>query len=172
MANTNRWGHFNCEDSSHLINNCPMSEGVSKVSKQANDWPQRSAWVKRVSGASGRANGPASGPVLQSVFLVILAHSVLETEAAKARKCCCERGDDGLCGADDAAWWRGRRKYGHRNRELARGTNEQRRRILLDPRYGHRSVDMVIGQCSRPGKVKSQSSRWNTVRWQFSMHFT
>ena len=28
-----------------------------------------------MSSASERANGPASGPVLQSVFLVVLAHS-------------------------------------------------------------------------------------------------
>ena len=30
--------------------------------------------VSKVSGASERANGRASGPVLQSVFLVLLAH--------------------------------------------------------------------------------------------------
>ena len=43
---------------SHLIIDCPTSEGVSKVS-----------------GASERANGRASGPVLQSVFLAVIVHS-------------------------------------------------------------------------------------------------
>ena len=43
---------------SHSIIHFPTSEGVSEVS-----------------GASERANGRASGPILQSVFLVILAHS-------------------------------------------------------------------------------------------------
>ena len=33
---------------------------------------------KRVSGTSKRANGRTSGPVLQSVFVIILAHSALE----------------------------------------------------------------------------------------------
>ena len=43
---------------SHLINHFPTSEGVSEVS-----------------GASERANGRVSGPVLQSVFLAALAYS-------------------------------------------------------------------------------------------------
>ena len=42
---------------SHLIIHCPTSEGVSKVSE--------------------RANGRASGPVLQSVFLAVFDHSAL-----------------------------------------------------------------------------------------------
>ena len=43
----------------NLMNHCPTSEGVSEVS-----------------GASERANGRASGPVLQSVFLAVIDHSV------------------------------------------------------------------------------------------------
>ena len=43
---------------SHLITHFPTSEGVSEVS-----------------GASERANGRASGPVLQSVFLAVIDHS-------------------------------------------------------------------------------------------------
>ena len=43
---------------SHPIIHCPTSEGVSEVS-----------------GASERANGRASGPVLQSVFLAVIDHS-------------------------------------------------------------------------------------------------
>ena len=39
---------------------------------------EQSGASERVSGASERANGRASGPVLQSVFLVVLAHSVLK----------------------------------------------------------------------------------------------
>ena len=50
---------------SHLIIHFPTSEGVSEVS-----------------GASERANGRASGPVLQSVFLVVLAHSGEESSGA------------------------------------------------------------------------------------------
>ena len=42
------------------------AEGASKASS-----PEQ---AQRVSGASERANGRASGPVLQSVFLVDLAH--------------------------------------------------------------------------------------------------
>ena len=45
---------------SNLIIHCPTSEGVSEVS-----------------GASKQANKQASGPVLQSLFLVILALSAL-----------------------------------------------------------------------------------------------
>ena len=37
----------------------------------------RAKQAQRVSGASEQANGRASGPVLQSVFLVILAHSAM-----------------------------------------------------------------------------------------------
>ena len=43
---------------SHLIVHCPTSEGVSEVS-----------------GASEQANGRASGPELQSVFLAVFDHS-------------------------------------------------------------------------------------------------
>ena len=43
---------------SHPIIRCPTSEGVSEVS-----------------GASERAYGRASGPVLQSVFLAVIDHS-------------------------------------------------------------------------------------------------
>ena len=42
------------------MNHCPTSEGASEVS-----------------GASERANGRASGPVLQSVFLAVFDHSAL-----------------------------------------------------------------------------------------------
>ena len=60
----------------HLI----IHYGVSKVSKRASERSEgrerseQSGASKRVSGASERANGRASGPVLTSVFLVILAH--------------------------------------------------------------------------------------------------
>ena len=43
----------------HPIIHFPTSEGLSE----------------RVSGASERANGRASGPVLQSVFLAVIDHS-------------------------------------------------------------------------------------------------
>ena len=46
---------------SNLIDHFPASEGVSEVS-----------------GASERANGRASGPVLQSVFLAVFDHSGVE----------------------------------------------------------------------------------------------
>ena len=45
---------------SHPIIHCPTSEGVSKVSERCE-----------------RANGRASGPVLQSVFLAVFDHSAL-----------------------------------------------------------------------------------------------
>ena len=73
---------------SHLINRFPMSEGVSEVSEQANQWVVR-------------ANRRASGPVLQSVFLAVLDQSgVGETSTAGVHKmrplrhssyrsCCC-----------------------------------------------------------------------------------
>ena len=54
---------------SHPIIHCPTNEGVSEVS--------RAEQAQRVSGASEQANGRASGPVLQSVFLALLAHSAL-----------------------------------------------------------------------------------------------
>ena len=44
---------------------------VERASKES-----RVELAQRVSGASKRANGRVSGPVLQTVFLVILAHSV------------------------------------------------------------------------------------------------
>ena len=68
---------------SHPIIHCPTSEGVSEVSERANEWAQRRVWAKRAvrskrtSGASERANGRASGPVLQSVFLAVPDHCVL-----------------------------------------------------------------------------------------------
>ena len=43
---------------------------------------EQSGASERVCGASERENGRASGPVLQSVFLVVLAHS----ELGKQRK--------------------------------------------------------------------------------------
>ena len=43
---------------SHPIIHCPTSEGVSEVS-----------------GVSERANGQASGPVLQSLFVTVIDHS-------------------------------------------------------------------------------------------------
>jgi len=43
---------------SHLIIHCPISKGLSEVS-----------------GASERAKGRASGPLLQSVFLAVIDHS-------------------------------------------------------------------------------------------------
>ena len=48
----------NHRQNSNLINHFPTSKGVSEVS-----------------GASERANGRASGPVLQSVFLAVIDHS-------------------------------------------------------------------------------------------------
>ena len=57
----------------HPIIYCPTSEGVSDVSKGAND-RGRVKWAVRV---SDRANGRASGPVLQSEFLVVPDHSDL-----------------------------------------------------------------------------------------------
>ena len=51
-----------------------MSKGVSKVSERASECGGAS---KRVSSVSGRANGRASGPVLQSGFFVILDHSAM-----------------------------------------------------------------------------------------------
>ena len=69
------------EKNSHLIIYFPTSEGVSEVSEQANEWAQwseqdgASEWV---SGASEQANGRASGPVLHSGFLVILAHGTVK----------------------------------------------------------------------------------------------
>ena len=72
---------------SHPINHCPMSEGVSEVSEQANKWAQRSAWVKRAGRSkqttywcertNERTSKWPSGPVLQSGFLVILDHGVV-----------------------------------------------------------------------------------------------
>ena len=39
-----------------------------------------------MSGASEQANGRASGPALQSVFLVVLRHSAVGEEAVSTRK--------------------------------------------------------------------------------------
>ena len=66
---------------SYLINHCPTSEGVREVSERVSaaeraSKASRAEQAQRVSGVSERANGQASGPVLQSVFLVVLAHCV------------------------------------------------------------------------------------------------
>ena len=50
----------------------PTSEGVSSGGRKRSE---QSGASERLSGASERANGRASGPVLQSVFLVVLSHS-------------------------------------------------------------------------------------------------
>ena len=50
------------------------------MSEQVNESAQRSkqrGTSERVSGASKQANGRASGPVVQSVFLVVLDHSAV-----------------------------------------------------------------------------------------------
>ena len=60
------------KQNSHPIVHFLTSEGVSEMSEWANEWV--SEWV---SGASERAIGRAIDPVLQSVFLVALAHSAL-----------------------------------------------------------------------------------------------
>ena len=58
-----------------------MSEGVNEVSERVNKrsggraQSEQSGASARVSSANERANGRASGPVLQSVFLVVLAQS-------------------------------------------------------------------------------------------------
>ena len=78
--------HYGPEMKKHRINSypiihCPTSEGVSEVSEWANEWVQQSVWAKRgvqskqTSRASKWGSGRASGPVLQSGFLVILDHS-------------------------------------------------------------------------------------------------
>ena len=57
-----------------------MSERSEQTSERSGA-RKRSKWCglsERVSGASKRANGRASGPVLQSVFLVVLAHYLEE----------------------------------------------------------------------------------------------
>ena len=66
---------------SHPIIHCPTSEGVSEVSERTSECSggrersEQSEASERVSGASKRANGRASGPVLQSVFLAVIDHS-------------------------------------------------------------------------------------------------
>ena len=60
-----------------------MSEGVSERSKRENEWAQQRAWAKQsgaskqVSGASERANGRASGPVLTFRFFFVPDHSAM-----------------------------------------------------------------------------------------------
>ena len=59
----------------------PTSEVVSEVSKRSggHERSEQSGASERVSGTSQRANGRASDPVLQSVFLTAIDHSpVLE----------------------------------------------------------------------------------------------
>ena len=69
-------GHFETS-----IIHFPTSEGVSEVSERASErsgkrkGSEQSGASERVSGASKRTNGRASGPVPQSVFLAVLAHS-------------------------------------------------------------------------------------------------
>ena len=66
---------------SHPIIHCPTSEGVSEVSERTSERSggrersEQSGASERVSGASEWANGRASGPVLQSVFLAVFDHS-------------------------------------------------------------------------------------------------
>ena len=65
---------------SHPIIHCPTSKGVSEMSERVSaaeraSKASRTEQAQRVSGASERANGRASGPVLRSVFLAFLAHS-------------------------------------------------------------------------------------------------
>ena len=54
---------------------CGPEEKTTQNKKPSN----HSLSHKRVSGASERVNGPASGPALQSVFVVVLAHCARET---------------------------------------------------------------------------------------------
>ena len=63
---------------SHLINHCPTSE---RVSEWASQWAQRRARAKRAvlskrTSERCKWTKERTGPVLQSVFFVILAHSV------------------------------------------------------------------------------------------------
>ena len=63
---------------SNLIIHLPTSEGVSEVSEQMSggrEQSEQSEASERVRGASERANGQASGPVLQSGFLITLDRS-------------------------------------------------------------------------------------------------
>ena len=65
------------------------SSGVSKVSERMNERSgahersEQGGASERVSGASERANGRASGPVLQSVFLAVIDHSAIVDNASK-----------------------------------------------------------------------------------------
>ena len=75
-----------------------MSKGVSKVSERANKGASKQTsersgvYVQReqgrmseqVSGTSEQANGRASGPILQSGFFVILAHSALTNKSSSS----------------------------------------------------------------------------------------
>ena len=60
----------------------PTSKGVSEVSERTSErsggreQSKQSGASERVSGASERVNGRASDPVLQSVFLAVIDHSV------------------------------------------------------------------------------------------------
>ena len=63
-----------------------MSERTSERSG-GRERSEQSGASERVSGASERANGRASGPVLQSVFLAVLDHS--DIELAITRECVC-----------------------------------------------------------------------------------
>ena len=61
----------------------PTSEQASERSG-GRERSEQSEASERVSGASKRANGRASGPVLQSVFLAVLDHSVLILQLASS----------------------------------------------------------------------------------------
>ena len=60
-----------------------MSLGMSGMSNAGLERSEQSGASERVSGASKRANGRASGPLLQSVFLVDLAHGARMCESRK-----------------------------------------------------------------------------------------
>ena len=72
-------GHYGPEQkknriNSHAIIHCPTSSEVSKVSEQTSEGSEAREQVVQ-SDANERENGQASGPVLLSVFLAVLAHS-------------------------------------------------------------------------------------------------
>ena len=56
---------------------CTMGQNQVILRHQKITFPSARDWAKWVSGASKRANGRASGPVLTSLFLFVLDHSAL-----------------------------------------------------------------------------------------------
>ena len=70
---TRRRGHL---ESWTKIFHCPMRSGASERSG-ARERSEQCGASERVSGASERANGQASGPVLTSRFLAFLTHRAL-----------------------------------------------------------------------------------------------